>query len=226
MKSRMPEIVEPKQLIQSRVLVKRARLTVKRGAARPNGKSKPPQSPLRRAVRYSRRSQTFDTRLRSVVNVKAKNGSIQINARRARDILLVLLEIMFLGFPLLFDILHVFSSVASLPTRVLTLLCEEKMPPNILSGESSGGKHFKLVLEVTTSEACRVVSVGQNWRLDCNKSLHSAAELVPGRSIDTVSFCCWAPCHAEAALCEYTSCNIPWSRMGNFFVMSSSFMAS
>ena len=39
----MPEIVEPKQLIQSRVLVKRARLTVKRGAARPNGKSKPPQ---------------------------------------------------------------------------------------------------------------------------------------------------------------------------------------
>ena len=52
MKSRMPEIVEPKQLIQSRVLVKRARLTVKRGAARPNGKSKPPQSPLRRAVRY------------------------------------------------------------------------------------------------------------------------------------------------------------------------------
>ena len=33
MKSRMPEIVEPKQLIQSRVLVKRARLTVKRGAA-------------------------------------------------------------------------------------------------------------------------------------------------------------------------------------------------
>ena len=51
-KSRMPEIVEPKQLIQSRVLVKRARLTVKRGAARPNGKPKPPQSPLRRAVRY------------------------------------------------------------------------------------------------------------------------------------------------------------------------------
>ena len=39
MKSRMPEIVEPKQLIQSRVLVKRARLTVKRGAARPIGKS-------------------------------------------------------------------------------------------------------------------------------------------------------------------------------------------
>ena len=37
MKSRMPEIVEPKQLIQSRVLVKRARLTVKRGAARPSG---------------------------------------------------------------------------------------------------------------------------------------------------------------------------------------------
>ena len=42
-----------------------------------------------------------------------------------------------------------------------------------------------------TREACRVVSVGQNWRLDCNRSLHSAAELVPGRSIDTVSFCGW-----------------------------------
>ena len=77
-----------------------------------------------------------------------------------------------------------------------------------------------------TREACRVVSVGQNWRLDCNRSLHSAAELVPGKSIDTVSFCGWAPCHAEAALCEYTSCNIPSSRMGNFFVMSSSSMAS
>ena len=71
-----------------------------------------------------------------------------------------------------------------------------------------------------------MVSVGQNWRLDCNKSRHSAAELVPGRSIDTVSFCGWAPCHAEAALCENTSCKIPSSRMGNFFVMSSSSMAS
>ena len=50
-----------------------------------------------------------------------------------------------------------------------------------------------------------MVNVGQNWRLDCNKSRHSAAELVPGRSIDTVSFCGWAPCHAEAALCENTS---------------------
>ena len=77
-----------------------------------------------------------------------------------------------------------------------------------------------------TREACRVVSVGQNWRLDCNRYLHSVAELVPGRSIDTVSFCGWASCHAEAALCEYTSCNIPSSRMGNFFVMSSSSMAS
>ena len=47
MKSRVPEIVEPKQLVQPRVLVKRARLTVKQSAARPNGKSKPPQSPLR-----------------------------------------------------------------------------------------------------------------------------------------------------------------------------------
>ena len=67
-----------------------------------------------------------------------------------------------------------------------------------------------------------MVNAGQNWRLDCNKSRHSAAELVPGRSIDTVSFCGWAPCHAEAALCENTSCKIPSSRMGNFFVMSSS----
>ena len=33
LKSRVPEIVEPKQLIQRRVLVKRARLTVKRSAA-------------------------------------------------------------------------------------------------------------------------------------------------------------------------------------------------
>ena len=93
---------------------------------------------------------------------------------------------MLLGFSLLFDILHVFSSVAALLIGVLALLCEEEMRPNILSGESSGGKHFKLVLEVTppnvhvvpkvlglhlswftlqgfgftgTREACRVVSV-------------------------------------------------------------------
>ena len=71
-----------------------------------------------------------------------------------------------------------------------------------------------------------MVNVGQNWRLDCNKSRHSEAELVPGRSIDTVSFCGWAPCHAEEALCENTSCKMPSSRMGNFFVMSSSSMAS
>ena len=62
-----------------------------------------------------------------------------------------------------------------------------------------------------------MVNVGQNWRLDCNKSRHSEAVLVPGRSIDTVSFCGWAPCHAEDALCENTSCKMPSSRMGNFF---------
>ena len=66
-----------------------------------------------------------------------------------------------------------------------------------------------------------MVNVGQNWRLDCNKSRHSEAVLVPGRSIDTVSFCGWAPCHAEDALCENTSCKMPSSRMGNFLVMSS-----
>ena len=41
-----------------------------------------------------------------------------------------------------------------------------------------------------------------------------------------MSFCGWAPCHAEEALCENTSCKMPSSRMGNFFVMSSSSMAS
>ena len=54
-KSRMPEFVEPKQLVQALVLVKRARLTAGRSAARPNGKSKPPQSPLGKAVRYRTR---------------------------------------------------------------------------------------------------------------------------------------------------------------------------
>ena len=70
-----------------------------------------------------------------------------------------------------------------------------------------------------------MVNVGQNWRLDCNKSRHSEAALVPRRSIDTVSFCGWAPCHAEDALCENTSCRMPSSRMENFLVMSSSFRA-
>ena len=71
-----------------------------------------------------------------------------------------------------------------------------------------------------------MVNAGQNWRLDCNKSRHSDAVLVPGRSIDAVSFCGWAPCHAEDALCEDTSCRMPSSRMGNFLVMASSFRAS
>ena len=39
MKSRMPEIVEPKQLIQSRVLVKRARLLEAASANRGGGNS-------------------------------------------------------------------------------------------------------------------------------------------------------------------------------------------
>ena len=67
-----------------------------------------------------------------------------------------------------------------------------------------------------------MVNVGQKWRLDCNKSRHSEAVLVPGRSIDTVSFCGYA----EDALCENTSYKMPSSKMGNFFVMSSSFRAS
>ena len=37
-KSRVPEFVEPKQLKQTRVLVKRARLTAKRSTARPNAR--------------------------------------------------------------------------------------------------------------------------------------------------------------------------------------------
>ena len=56
---------------------------------------------------------------------------------------------MLLILPFLFDIFHVLSSVAAFLIGVLALLCEEEMQPNIISGESSGGKHFKLVLEVT-----------------------------------------------------------------------------
>ena len=51
--------------------------------------------------------------------------------------------------PYMFDIFHVFSSVAAFLIGVLALVCEEEMPPNIIPGESSGDKHFKLVLEVT-----------------------------------------------------------------------------
>ena len=52
MKSRMPEIVEPTQLIQSRVLVKRARLTVKEAQPGLTGNLSHLRGPLRRAVRY------------------------------------------------------------------------------------------------------------------------------------------------------------------------------
>ena len=120
------------------------------------------------------------------------------------------------------------------------------MLPDLIPGKSSGGKHLKLLLEVhpgdikiipkvlglhlTTftlkgfstqraREACRVVNVGQNWRLDCNKSRHSEAVLVPGRSIETVSFCGWAPCHAEDALCENTSLKMPSKLISNVIIL-------
>ena len=83
MKSRMPEIVEPKQLIQSRVLVKRARLTVKRGAARPNGKSKPPQSPLRRAVRYRIRGAARHSTQDSSTKEEDRGGKRKTKGQRA-----------------------------------------------------------------------------------------------------------------------------------------------
>ena len=82
MKSRMPKIVEPKQLVQSRVLVKRARLTVKRGAARPNGKSKPPQSPLRRAVKYRKRGAAR----RSTQDYQAGGRGWEAEKRRVREL--------------------------------------------------------------------------------------------------------------------------------------------
>ena len=56
-------------------------------------------------------------------------------------ILFILQKVLFLGFPLPFDILKIFSSVASFHIGVLTLLCEEKMPPDVILGESSGGKN-------------------------------------------------------------------------------------
>ena len=61
----MPEFVEPKQLEQTRVLVKHARLTAKRSAARPNARIlKPPQESTQngRQVSNTRRSQAFETR--------------------------------------------------------------------------------------------------------------------------------------------------------------------
>ena len=87
---------------------------------------------------------------------------------------------MLLGFPLLFDILHVFSSVAALLIGVLAPLCEEEMPPNILSGESSGGKHFKLVLEVTPPNVHVVPKVVKNRFLRCSLSC-DGIEGVPTR---------------------------------------------
>ena len=53
-KSRMPKFVEPKQLVQSQVLVKRARLTAKRSAARPNGKSKATSESAQKGCQVSR----------------------------------------------------------------------------------------------------------------------------------------------------------------------------
>ena len=63
-KAACPEFVEPKQLKQTRVLVKHARLTAKRSAARPNEKSKATSESAQKGRRASntRRSQVFETR--------------------------------------------------------------------------------------------------------------------------------------------------------------------
>ena len=53
------------------------------------------------------------------------------------------------GFELCFLACFTATWQAAFLIGVLALLCEEEMPPNIISGESSGGKRFKLVLEVT-----------------------------------------------------------------------------
>ena len=84
----------------------------------------------------------------SVVNVKAMKCHGQVNARRVAAILFVLQEVLFLGFPFPFNILQIFSSVASLLVGVLTLLCKEKIPPDVIPGKSSGGKHLKFILKV------------------------------------------------------------------------------
>ena len=63
-------------------------------------------------------------------------------------ILFVLEEVLFLGFLLSFHILEIFSIVASFLIGVLALLREEKMPSDVILGESSGGKHLKFLLKV------------------------------------------------------------------------------
>ena len=78
----------------------------------------------------------------SVVNVKAMKCHGQVNARRVAAILFVLQEVLFLGFPFPFNILQIFSSVASLLIGVLTLLRKEKMPPDVIpGGQSSSATH-------------------------------------------------------------------------------------
>ena len=83
---------------------------------------------------------------RSVVNTKAMKCRGQVNTRRVAAILFILQEVLFLGFPLPFDILEIFSIVASFLIGVLALLREEKMPPDVILGESSGGKHLKFLV--------------------------------------------------------------------------------
>ena len=78
--------------------------------------------------------------------------------------------------------------------------------------------------EPLSNEAWRVVKVGQNWRLDCNKSRHCATALLPGRRRrEAVILCGWAPFHAEEALCENTSWRMPSRRdgklLGDFFIL-------
>ena len=52
----MPEFVEPKQLVQTLVLVKRARLTARRSAARPNRKSKATSESAQEGRQVSRKA--------------------------------------------------------------------------------------------------------------------------------------------------------------------------
>ena len=109
------------------------------------------------------------------------------------------------------------------------------MLPDVIPGKSSGGKHLKFILEVHPPDIQIVpkdgvhvegllYTQGQERHVEWLMWARIGVWIVT--SINPVSFCGWAPCHAEDALCENTSCKMPSSRMGNFLVMSSSFRAS
>ena len=84
----------------------------------------------------------------NIVDTEAMKSHCQVNTGRTGTIFFIILKVQFGSFPFTLNILIVRSRVSPFHKRILTLLGEKKMLPDLIPGKSSGGKYLKFLLEV------------------------------------------------------------------------------